>query len=68
MCVFCVFSQVLVQFAGIVLECNESTSGCDRKQQQQEKEEEEKAGEETNETNEEDAKTEAEIALKDNCE
>lgn len=64
MCVFCVFSQVLVQFAGIVLECNESTSGCDRKQQQ-EKEEEEKAGEETNE---EDAKTEAEIALKDNCE
>nr|XP_040031631.1 general transcription factor 3C polypeptide 3 isoform X2 [Gasterosteus aculeatus aculeatus] len=62
--------QVLVQFAGIVLECNESTSGCDRKQQQQQEkeEEEEKAGEETNETNEEDAKTEAEIALKDNCE
>ncbi|KAL6115541.1 gtf3c3 [Pungitius sinensis] len=49
--------QVLVQFAGIVLECNESESGCEVQQQEQQQE---KAGEETNENNE-DSKTKAEI-------
>ncbi|KAM8905587.1 general transcription factor 3C polypeptide 3 [Spinachia spinachia] len=55
--------QVLVQFSGIVLECNESESAGEEQQQEQER-----AEEETNENNERDPKTEAEIALKNNCE
>lgn len=65
-CTLRVFSQVLVQFAGVVLVKDESESGCEEPRQ------EERVAEETTEEeekkNEEDTKTEVEMAVKEDCE